>query len=241
MTSIQSNLQDVRGRIATACAQAGRPAASVLLLAVSKTMPAQAVLDAMAAGQRDFGENYVQEAVDKIVVVRAHEAGNPDLQHGGRSVWHAIGPIQSNKSRLVAEHFDWVHSIDRLKLAQRLSEQRPAALAPLDVCLQVNIDGGAAKSGVAPEEAAALARQVAVLPGLRLRGLMTIPEPASDPAVQLAVHERTRALFEHLRAEALPGATLFDTLSMGMSADLEAAVLAGSTIVRIGTAIFGKR
>ncbi len=226
MTTIGDNLQSVRTRIATACAAAGRGAGSVTLLAVSKTFGPDAVRDAHAAGQTAFGENYIQEAVEKIALLQ----GLP-LQ------WHCIGPIQSNKTRLVAAHFDWAHTVDRLKIAQRLSEQRPPELAPLQVCIQVNVDGGATKAGVAPDEALALAREVAALPRLTLRGIMTIPEPCADVATQLAVHQRARTLFDDLRAAGLP----LDTLSMGMTADLEAAVQAGSTMVRVGTAIFGDR
>jgi pyridoxal phosphate enzyme (YggS family) len=237
MTSIRNNLQQVRDRIATACARAGRPADSVQLLAVSKTMPLASVLEAMAAGQAAFGENYVQEGVQKIEALRAWEA------EGGRPVpvvWHLIGPLQSNKTRVVAASFDWVHSVDRLKIAERLAEQRPAELAPLQVCIQVNIDGGASKSGVAAEETLALARAVAALPRLVLRGLMTIPEPHGSFDAQRAVHARARALFDQVRAAGVGGAA-FDTLSMGMTADLEAAIDAGSTLVRVGTAIFGAR
>ena len=197
-----------------------------MLLAVSKTFGAEAVREAAACGQRAFGENYIQEAVDKI-----GQLAELALE------WHCIGPIQSNKTRLVAEHFDWVHTIDRLKIAQRLSEQRPSSLPPLNCCLQVNIDGGTNKSGVAPGEVLALAREVAALPGLRLRGLMTIPEPATRYEEQLAVHRQARALFDALRAEGLN----LDTLSMGMSGDLDAAIAAGSTMVRVGSAIFGSR
>ena len=196
------------------------------LLAVSKTCGVPAIEDAVAAGQTMFGENYIQEAVEKI---RA-------LHH--RAVqWHCIGPVQSNKTRLVAEHFDWVHSVDRLKIAQRLSEQRPAHSPPLQICIQVNTDGGANKAGVDPRELGALARAVAQLPNLKLRGLMTIPEPAPDFAASLALHGRAKALFDALNADGLA----LDTLSMGMSADLEAAIQAGSTMVRVGTAIFGAR
>ena len=226
MTTIADNLQSVRERIATACAAAGRDVTEVTLLAVAKTFGPEAVRAAHAAGQRAFGENYIQEAVEKMALL-----DGLDLQ------WHCIGPIQSNKTRLVAQHFDWVHTVDRLKIAQRLAEQRPPELPPLQACIQVNIDGGASKSGVAPGEALALAREVAALPRLRLRGLMTIPEPAEDPAAQLAVHRKARALFDELRAAGLA----LDTLSMGMTADLEAAIAAGSTMVRVGTAIFGKR
>ncbi len=214
----------------TACTRASRPSDSVDLLAVSKTWGPEAVREAFAAGQRRFGENYIQEAVAKIAALQ-------DLP----LEWHCIGPIQSNKTALVAAHFDWVHSIDRLKIAQRLNDQRPADLPPLQICLQVNVDGGLTKSGVPPEQALALAIQVAALPRLCLRGLMVIPEPAADYAGQLAVCTQAKALFEHIVAAAVPGAPHFDTLSMGMTADLEAAVAAGSTMVRVGTAIFGAR
>ncbi len=225
---IADNLHAVRARIAQACTQAGRPVDAVQLLAVSKTFGPEAVRQAHAAGQNAFGENYIQEAVDKMVALR-------DLQ----LEWHCIGPIQSNKSRLVAEHFDWVHSVDRLKIAQRLSEQRPAHLPPLQVCLQVNTDGGPTKSGARPEEVLDLARSVAALPRLVLRGLMTIPDPVDGFEAEVALHQRATALFGQLRAElAMPQ---FDTLSMGMTADLEAAIAAGSTLVRVGTAIFGRR
>lgn len=237
MTSIATNLQQVRARIETACAQVGRPPHSVSLLAVSKTMPVASVLDAIAAGQQAFGENYVQEGVEKIRAVRAWEA---EVVGAAPSQWHCIGPLQSNKTRVVATHFDWVHSIDRLKIAERLAEQRPLESAPLQVCLQVNIDGGANKSGVAPAEVLALARAVAALPRLQLRGLMTIPEPVSGEEAQRAVHARAKLLFDAVRAAGVAGAS-FDTLSMGMTADLEAAVAAGSTMVRVGTAIFGAR
>jgi PLP dependent protein len=226
MTTIALNLQSVRERIARACAAAGRDVNEVTLLPVAKTFAADAVRAAHAAGEHAFGENYIQEAIDKQAQLR-----DLPLQ------WHCIGPIQSNKTRLVAQHFDWAQSIDRLKIAQRLSEQRPQELGPLQVCIQVNIDGGPGKSGVAPEGALELARAVAALPRLRLRGLMTIPEPADTFDAQVAVHRRARALFDALRAAGVP----LDTLSMGMTADLEAAVHAGSTMVRIGTAIFGAR
>jgi pyridoxal phosphate enzyme (YggS family) len=224
--SIAENLAQVHAQIQAACQAAGRPESSVRLLAVSKTWGADAVRAAHAAGQTAFGENYIQEAVDKITTLC-------DLP----LEWHCIGPIQSNKTRLVAEHFDWVHSIDRLKIAQRLSEQRPAHLPPLQVCIQVNVDGGATKSGVAPQDLPALAQAVAALPRLQLRGLMTIPEPAESPEAARAVHRQARQLLEALQAQGLA----LDTLSMGMSADMEAAILEGSTLVRVGTAIFGKR
>lgn len=226
MTTIPGNLQHVRARIATACQRAGRGVEEVTLLAVSKTFGADAVRAAAAAGQRAFGENYIQEGVEKIAALR-------DLG----LMWHCIGPIQSNKTRLVAEHFDWVHTVDRLKIAERLSAQRPADLPPLNVCIQVNIDGGANKSGVALGEALALARAVAALPQLKLRGLMSIPEIAPDFEAARAVHASARALFDQLNADGLG----LDTLSMGMSDDLEAAIAAGSTMVRVGTAIFGSR
>lgn len=228
MTSVVGNLQGVLGRITQACATAGRPVDSVTLLAVSKTFGPDAVREAFAAGCRQFGENYVQEALDKIAALA-------DLR--GEITWHLIGPLQSNKTRPVAEAFDWVHSVDRLKIAQRLSEQRPAGLPPLQVCLQVNISGESSKSGLAPGEVLAVAQTVAALPRLRLRGLMAIPEPAGDEASQRAPH---RALHELLAALNAQGLAL-DTLSMGMSADLEAAVAEGATMVRVGTAIFGGR
>lgn len=226
MTTIQDHLRDVHERIATACQAAGRAPDGVALLAVSKTFGADAVVAAWQAGQRSFGENYIQEAVQKITTLR-----HLPLQ------WHCIGPIQSNKSRLVAEHFDWVQTVDRLKIAQRLSEQRPAELAPLQVCIQVNVDGGPTKSGVAPQDALALATEVASLPRLCLRGLMCIPEPAPDFEAACTVFKRARDLFEALNQTGLA----LDTLSMGMSADLEAAVASGSTLVRVGSAIFGQR
>jgi PLP dependent protein len=226
MTTIANNLQSVRERMAAACAGAQRPVNEVTLLAVSKTFGPDAVREAFAAGQLAFGENYIQEAVEKIALL-----GDLPVQ------WHCIGPIQSNKTRLVAAHFDWAHTIDRLKVAQRLSEQRPQEMPPLQVCIQVNVDGGATKSGAAPNEVLELAREVARLPRLVLRGLMTIPEAAADFAAQKAVHLKAKALFEELKAAGLA----LDTLSMGMTADLEAAIAAGSTMVRVGTAIFGGR
>ena len=226
MTTIADKLQSVQTRISNACAAAGRDVNEVTLLAVSKTFGPEAVRAAHAAGQSAFGENYVQEAVEKMELL-----ADLPLQ------WHCIGPVQSNKTRLVARHFDWVHTVDRFKIAQRLSEQRPPELPDLHVCIQVNVDGGGSKSGVAPPQALALAQAVAALPRLRLRGLMTIPEPAADFAAQLEVHRRAQALYAQLRAAGLP----LDTLSMGMTADLEAAIHAGSTMVRVGTAIFGGR
>lgn len=235
MTTIAAKLQAVRERIAAAALACARDPASVHLLAVSKTWPAASVLAAAACGQRAFGESYVQEGVDKIAVVRAALA--TELQLELQAEWHFIGPLQSNKTRPVAENFAWVHSIDRLKIAERLSAQRPESLPPLSVCIQVNVSGEASKSGVAPAEAAELARRVAVLPRLRLRGLMAIPAPAEDFAAQRAPFRELRELFERLRGEGLP----LDTLSMGMSDDLEAAIAEGSTLVRVGTAIFGQR
>jgi PLP dependent protein len=230
MVSIFDKLQEVKGRIDRAVSAAGRPAASVTLLAVSKTFGADAVAQAHAAGQTAFGENYVQEALDKITAL-AHLRSQ--LQ------WHFIGPLQSNKTRAVAEAFDWVHSVDRLKIALRLAEQRPAHLPPLNLCLQVNISGEASKSGVLPADLPALAHAVATLTSarVRLRGLMAIPEPAADMAAQRAPHRALHALFDSLKASGLA----LDTLSMGMSADLEAAVHEGATVVRVGSAIFGER
>lgn len=230
MTTIEGNLQGLQKRLAAACVAAGRDVTSVTLLAVSKTFGPEAVDEAVAAGQRAFGENYIQEGVEKVLALRA-------LHPDAALEWHCIGPVQSNKTRLVATHFDWVHSVDRLKVAQRLAEQRPPGLAPLQVCLQVNVDGGTNKSGVTPDELPELAREVAALGGLRLRGLMCIPEPSEETAVQRAAFRRVRELLERLNAQ---GLTL-DTLSMGMSDDLESAVAEGATLVRVGRAIFGHR
>ena len=225
---IADNVQQVHERVARACARAMRPVRSVTLLAVSKTFGPEAVREAVAAGEHRFGENYVQEGVDKIAALA-------DLR--ARLEWHLIGPLQSNKTRLVAEQFDWVHSVDRLKIAQRLSEQRPAHLAPLQLCLQVNISGEASKSGLAPREVPEVAQAVAALPRVVLRGLMAIPEPAADLEAQRAPHRALRELLAALQAQGLA----LDTLSIGMSADLEAAIAEGATIVRIGSAIFGAR
>ncbi|MBB5204675.1 hypothetical protein HNQ51_001989 [Inhella inkyongensis] len=228
MATLEHRLRDVHARIDSACIQAGRPRSAVQLLCVSKTQPADAVRAALAAGEHHFGENYVQEALDKMAALA-------DLR--ANLVWHLIGPLQSNKTRVVAEQFDWVHSVDRLKIAERLSAQRPSHLPPLQVCLQLNVSGEASKSGVALAELPELARAVAALPGLRLRGLMSIPEPAADLESQRRPH--------HVLAQALSdlrdGGLALDTLSMGMSADLEAAVLEGSSWVRIGSAVFGAR
>lgn len=227
MTTISANLQAVTERIAAACRAAGREPGSVALLAVSKTFSAAEVRAAAAAGQRAFGESYVQEALPKLAALA-------DLP----LEWHFIGPLQSNKTRPVAEHFAWVHSVERLKVAERLSAQRPAGLPPLNVCVQVNVSGEASKSGCAPHEAPALCRAVAQLPKLRLRGLMAIPEP--EPENSALTGRRFAALRElrdALAAEGLP----LDTLSMGMSHDLEAAIMEGATMLRVGTAIFGER
>jgi pyridoxal phosphate enzyme (YggS family) len=230
MSTIEHNLQDVRRRIAAAAAECGRDAKEITLLAVSKTKPASALEEAMAAGQRAFGENYVQEGVDKI----RHFAGHP---LAAELVWHFIGPLQSNKSRLVAEHFAWCHTVDRLKIATRLNEQRPASLPPLNVLIQVNISDEASKAGITLPELPALADAVAALPNLRLRGLMAIPAPESDYVRQLAVFREMTGALAALQARH-PQA---DTLSMGMTDDMPAAIAAGSTMVRIGTAIFGAR
>lgn len=227
--SLEHSLSMVRQRIEQAAAAAGRDPRSVTLLAVSKTFPAHDVAHAASLGQTDFGENYVQEAVDKIAALRPDW---PALQ------WHFIGPLQSNKTRDIAAHFDWVHSIDRLKLAQRLNDQRPADRPPLQVCIQVNVDGEATKSGVRAEDAGALAAAVAAQPRLRLRGLMCIPEARTGTAAQREPFARLRLLRDAIAAER--GLAL-DTLSMGMSADLEAAILEGATLVRVGSAIFGAR
>ena len=223
MSTIHDNIAKVRTRIREAAQACGRDPQTVRLLAVSKTKPAAELRAACACGQRDFGENYLQEALAK-------QAELADLE----LTWHFIGPIQSNKTRPIAEHFAWVHSVDRLKIAQRLSEQRPAHLPPLNICLQVNVSGEASKSGCAPEELPALALAVSQLPNLRLRGLMTIPEPTRDVAQQHTACARLRQLRDDLNLE-------LDVLSMGMSDDLEAAIAEGATWVRIGTALFGAR
>jgi pyridoxal phosphate enzyme (YggS family) len=229
MNLISANLQTVRQRIDNACAASQRAAGSVKLLAVSKNFSADSVRQAMAAGLTDFGENYLQEGLDKIAALPRENLN-----------WHFIGPIQSNKTRGLAEQFDWVHSVDRLKIAQRLSEQRPPELAPLNVCVQVNISGEASKSGCPPDEALALCTAVAALPRLQLRGLMAIPAPVAPEADARQPFRALRALFEQVRKSSETGAG-FDTLSAGMSDDLEAAIAEGSTMVRIGTAIFGSR
>ena len=228
MATISTRLQEVHARIAAACLAAQRPVQSVTLLAVSKTQPAASVRDAFAAGERCFGENYVQEGIAKIAALT-------DLR--GQIEWHLIGPLQGNKTRIVAEQFDWVHSVDRLKIAQRLSEQRPAHLPTLQVCLQVNISGEASKSGLLPAEVSLVVQAVSALPRLRLRGLMAIPEPTSSVDAQRAPHAALRDLLLALQRDGLD----IDTLSMGMTADLEAAIAEGATVVRVGTAIFGAR
>jgi pyridoxal phosphate enzyme (YggS family) len=229
--SLQASLTTLAERITAAAKRAQRPAAAVTLVAVSKTFGADAVVALARCGQRHFGENYLQEALPKIAAVRA---AAPELA----LAWHFIGPIQGNKTRPIAEHFDWVQSVDRLRIAERLSEQRPPQLPPLNVLLQVNVSGEASKSGVAPDEAATLARAVAALPRLRLRGLMAIPEPAGEPEQQRPPLAAMKRLFDSLRAA---GMADWDTLSMGMSADLETAIAEGATMVRIGTALFGAR
>lgn len=261
--ALRQSYEQVLERIRSACEAAGRPVGSVRLLAVSKAFPAGSVRALATLGQRAFGENYLQEALDKIAACSderscvadtgappASVRAAPGPSFEGPLEWHFIGPIQSNKTRPIAEHFDWVHSVDREKVARRLAEQRPADLPPLNLCLQVNVSGEASKSGVAPGEAVALALACAALPGVRLRGLMAIPEPTEDVALQRArfatlreLHARVR---EALAAEAASAglaraASDFDTLSMGMSADLESAVMEGATIVRVGSALFGAR
>jgi len=226
MNAIHDNLQAVNRAVSTAVAAAGRAPGSVHLLAVSKTFPAAAIREAYAAGQRAFGENYLQEALEKMAALQ-------DLS----IEWHFIGPIQSNKTRPIAEHFDWVHSVDRLKVAERLSAQRPPHLAPLNICLQVNVSGEASKRGVAPEAVPELAQVLSRLPRLRLRGLMAIPAPTDDSAAQRAPFRRMCSLLQEVNAQGLQ----LDTLSMGMSHDFPAAIMEGATMVRIGSAIFGAR
>lgn len=226
MGAIASALQACLSRVAHACQNVNRPAGCATLLAVSKTFPADAIREAWHAGQRCFGESYVQEAQAKLAAL-----ADLDIE------WHFIGPLQSNKTRFVAEHFAWAHGIEREKIARRLAEQRPGNLPPLNVCIQVNVSGEASKHGVAPEDALALAHVVAALPHLRLRGFMAIPEPSHDPAVQHARFGVLAGLLAQAQQAGLP----LDTLSMGMSGDMEEALAAGSTLVRVGTAIFGVR
>jgi pyridoxal phosphate enzyme (YggS family) len=230
MSLISDNLQAVRTDFSSAALAAGRDPHEITLLAVSKTFSAADVIDAASAGQKKFGENYLQEAIDKMQQVRVISP-NVDLE------WHFIGPIQSNKTRQIAENFSWVHSVDRKKIALRLSEQRPSEMAALNVCLQVNISGESSKSGVLPEDALLLARDIAALPGLRLRGLMAVPEASNDVNEQRVAFRRLRDLKEQINKHGIP----LDTLSMGMSGDMDAAIAEGSTMVRIGSAIFGKR
>jgi PLP dependent protein len=230
MSVISHNLQAVHDNIATAAASVFRNPQTVNLLAVSKTWSPEAVLEAAQAGQRSFGENYEQEAIAKMAAIKA---ARPDLA----LEWHFIGPIQSNKTRAISEHFDWAHAVDRERIARRLSEQRPANLPPLNVCIQVNISNEDSKSGVAPNEVEALAHAIAALPKLRLRGLMTIPEPGNDFEKQREPFRKLRQLYDSLRAQGLA----LDTLSMGMTDDMGAAIAEGATIVRVGTAIFGQR
>lgn len=234
MTDIVANLEQVNARVLAATIAAGRPVDSVQLLAVSKTFDANAVWTAVLAGQRAFGESYLQEALIKIDAVRA-SAAERRLQQPIE--WHYIGPIQSNKTRQIAAAFDWVHSVDRERIAQRLNDGRSADQPPLNVCVQVNISGEPSKSGVSGEELGALVACVAQLPRLRLRGLMAIPRETADPADQRAQFRAVRQLYETQRALGVP----LDTLSMGMSDDMEAAILEGATIVRVGRAIFGER
>ncbi|MBU1689639.1 MAG: YggS family pyridoxal phosphate-dependent enzyme [Gammaproteobacteria bacterium] len=226
MTTISNALQAVRQRISQAATEAGRPVAGIQLLAVSKTFPASAVRLAYTAGQRAFGESYVQEAMDKVEALS-------DLP----LKWHFVGPLQSNKTRPIAESFSWVHSLDRARIADRLSAGRPSNLPDLQVCLQVNVSGESSKSGVAPEDLLSLARYVQALPRLKLRGLMAIPEPSDNPVDQRLAFAHLRQLLEQLNAQGFQ----LDTLSMGMSDDLEAAIAEGATIVRVGSAIFGER
>lgn len=241
MTTIAHHLRLVHDRIHAACIAAGRDPAGVSLLAVSKTFGPEAVSEAVTAGQRAFGENYIAEGAEKIAALRRwqeSEAARTGVAAPALE-WHCIGPVQSNKTRLVAENFDWVQSLDRLKIAQRLSEQRPPGLGPLQLCIQVNLDGGANKAGVPAAEALALAQQVAALPRLQLRGLMCIPEPAPDFAAACRVFGQLALLRERMQGQMRE--RQLDTLSMGMSDDLEAALASGSTLVRVGSAIFGPR
>ncbi|WP_413483590.1 YggS family pyridoxal phosphate-dependent enzyme [Morganella psychrotolerans] len=227
MKLIKDNLTEIRERITATAQKCGRDPQTITLLAVSKTKPVSALEEAINAGQLCFGENYVQEGVEKI----EYFSGNTDLE------WHFIGPLQSNKSRPVAEHFDWCHTVDRLKIAQRLSDQRLVDKAPLNVLIQINISDENSKSGITLAELPALAEQISALPNIRLRGLMAIPAPESDPARQCAVFRQMEAAFHELQAQY----PQIDTLSMGMTDDMDAAITCGSTMVRIGTAIFGAR
>lgn len=234
MTMIASKLQSVRAQITDACQKCGRQPTDVALLAVSKTFPAEAVREAALAGQKAFGENYIQEGVEKIAALQAME-DVPALQ------WHCIGPIQSNKTKLVAQYFDWAHTVDREKIAQRLNEQRPEKMPPLQVCIQVNVDGGETKSGCSLEMALELAKSILLLPRLQLRGVMSIPDPQPSQEAMLAVHRKVVEVFECIRNAGLEGLDQFDTISLGMTADMQAAIAAGSTMVRVGSGIFGVR
>lgn len=233
---IASNIAHINQEIAKCCALFGRDPSEVMLLAVSKTVNLDRVLQAAAAGQRGFGENYVQEGLEKILALQSL---SPDLAR--QLQWHLIGPLQSNKTRVVAEHFDWVHTIDRLKTAQRLSEQRPAHLAPLQVLLQINVDGAASKSGIAPSDALELALAVRALPQLRLRGFMSMPNAQDQAFKTEQLHTQVRELMECINQHPSFAAQPLDTLSMGMSGDMREAIAAGSTMLRIGSAIFGAR
>ena len=226
MTTIALALQAVKEHIAAYAKAAHRAPQEIQLVAVSKTFPARKIEEAYRAGQTAFGENYAQESLEKIIALKSLPLE-----------WHFIGPVQSNKTRVIAEHFSWVHSIERSKIAERLSQARPAGLPPLQVCIQVNISGEASKSGIAPDELLALAKYMQTLPRLHLRGLMAIPQPTTDFELQRSRFKRLRELKDASAAEGI----LLDTLSMGMSQDLEAAILEGATIVRVGAAIFGER
>ena len=231
MATIADNLQAVKGRIERAARLARRDPSSVTLLAVSKTHPVACIEDARAAGQSAFGENYVQEAVEKMDTIDAGRQGLSRLE------WHLIGPLQSNKTRIAAERFDWVHTVSSEKIARRLSEQRPSAMAPLNALIQVNVSGETTKAGISLQEAVALSEKMRSLPGIRLRGLMALPEPTADTGLQRNRFSRVKKLLEELKSRGLP----LDTLSMGMSDDMESAIAEGATLVRIGTAIFGAR
>jgi pyridoxal phosphate enzyme (YggS family) len=236
MSRVSEGLQGVRARIAAALAAAGRPAGSVTLVAVSKTFPAEAVVDAMEAGHLAFGENYAQEGVEKMAAAQGLLQAR-GIVPAAAPAWHFIGPIQSNKTRAIAQHFDWVHGVERAQIAQRLSAARPPHAGELNLCIQVNVSGEASKSGVLPEEAEALAREILPLPRVRLRGLMTVPRETAEAAAQRAQFRTLRELRDELEAKGVA----LDTLSMGMSDDLEAAIAEGATLVRVGRAIFGAR
>ena len=242
LNTVASNIAHIQNEIAQSCAQCGRNPNQVMLLAVSKTVNVERILEAVAAGQRRFGENYVQEGVEKIQILRDlyPELSQASTQQPALE-WHLIGPLQSNKTRIVAESFDWVHTIDALKTAQRLSNQRPAELGDLQVCIQVNVDGAASKSGVAPQDVPDLALAIQALPRLRLRGLMSMPDAQETLVQTLVLHRQVRDLMLKLNQHPAFAPQPLDTLSMGMSGDMHEAIAAGSTMVRIGTAIFGAR